>query len=417
MDYYALGSLILTLKRSSDAGCRVFHPIPRLTVSEHLNSTSSAQNHRPRSVIKPPSIDSKKVAGFPQLALSCPFMKRENAIMKLILALLTTSFLLAAAPLRAADAELTEGIYAELKTSKGDILLVLEYQKTPLTVCNFIALSEGKMTTNTRKDQPFYDGLNFHRVIPNFMVQGGCPLGTGTGSPGYRFVDEFDPSLKHSGPGILSMANSGPASNGSQFFITHKATPWLDNKHSVFGHVVKGLDVINKIAKGDQLSKVNIIRVGDKAKAFKADQAAFDTLKSNVKVPADPSAKNGQEGLDYRKKNLAKVGVKETKSGLQYKIIKPGDGTKPSATDKVTVHYRGTFIDGTEFDSSYKRNQPATFGLNQVIQGWSEGLQLIAPGGKIELVIPPEIAYGTRGRPSIPPNTTLLFEIELIKVN
>ena len=121
--------------------------------------------------------------------------------------------------------------------------------------------------------------------------------------------------------------------------------------------------------------------------------------------------------MDYRKKNLAKVGVKETKSGLQYKIIKPGDGTKPSATDKVTVHYRGTFIDGTEFDSSYKRNQPATFGLNQVIQGWSEGLQLIAPGGKIELVIPPEIAYGTRGRPSIPPNTTLLFEIELIKVN
>lgn len=181
--------------------------------------------------------------------------------------------------------------------------------------------------------------------------------------------------------------------------------------------MVKGLDVINKIAKGDQLSKVNIIRVGDKAKAFKADQAAFDTLKSNVKAPADPSAKNGQEGLDYRKKNLAKVGVKETKSGLQYKIIKPGDGTKPTATDKVTVHYRGTFIDGTEFDSSYKRNQPATFGLNQVIRGWSEGLQLIAPGGKIELVIPPEIAYGTRGRPPIPPNTTLLFEIELVKIN
>jgi FKBP-type peptidyl-prolyl cis-trans isomerase len=344
-------------------------------------------------------------------------MTRRDAKMKPILAFLTLTFLLAVAPLRAADADLAEGIYAELKTSKGDILLVLEYEKTPLTVCNFIALSEGKMTTNTRKDQPFYDGLKFHRVIPNFMVQGGCPLGTGTGSPGYRFVDEFDPSLKHSGPGILSMANSGPSSNGSQFFITHKATPWLDNKHSVFGHVIKGQDVVDKIAKGDQLTKVNIIRVGDKAKAFKADQAAFDALKSNVKAPADPGEKNGKEGQDYRKKNLTKDGVKETKSGLQYKIIKPGVGTKPSATDKVTVHYRGTFIDGTEFDSSYKRNEPATFPLNQVIQGWTEGLQLIAPGGKIELVIPPEIAYGPRGRGPIPPNTTLLFEVELVKID
>lgn len=176
---------------------------------------------------------------------------------------------------------LSEGLYARFETSKGDILCLLEFEKVPLTVCNFVALAEGKMDTKTRKESRFYDGLTFHRVIPDFMIQGGCPLGNGTGGPGYRFRDEIEPSLRHSGPGILSMANAGPDTNGSQFFITHKSTPWLDGKHAVFGHVLKGQDVVNKISNGDKIEKVEILRVGDKAEAFKADQETFDRLNTS----------------------------------------------------------------------------------------------------------------------------------------
>src|SRR2546422_2864713 len=172
----------------------------------------------------------------------------------------------------AAEGKLADGLYAEFNTSKGRIVCQLEFEKTPLTVVNFVGLAEG--TKNYSRDssvpkaqsKPFYDGLTFHRVIPSFMIQGGDPMGNGRGGPGYRFKDECRPDLKHSGPGTLSMANTGPASNGSQFFITHVATAWLDGKHTVFGHVVEGQEVVNKIAIGDKIESLKILRLGEKAK-------------------------------------------------------------------------------------------------------------------------------------------------------
>ncbi len=179
------------------------------------------------------------------------------------------------------EKKLPDGVYAEMETSKGKILLQLEFEKTPLTVANFVGLAEGTKYYSkhgeppTKQDKPFYDGLTFHRVIPDFMIQGGDPLGNGTGGPGYSFRNEIVPSLRHNDKGILSMANAGPDTNGSQFFITHKDTPWLDGKHTVFGHVVQGQDVVNNIVRGDTIVKVKILRIGEKAKAFKGDEADF----------------------------------------------------------------------------------------------------------------------------------------------
>jgi cyclophilin family peptidyl-prolyl cis-trans isomerase len=199
----------------------------------------------------------------------------------LVLALLAAGGL---ASLNGAEPEkkLADGVYAEMETSKGTILLQLEYEKVPLTVANFVGLAEGTKYYSTdgsaprKQDKPFYNGLKFHRVIPNFMIQGGDPEGSGRGGPGYQFRNEIDPSLKHDKAGVLSMANAGPDTNGSQFFITHKDTPWLDGRHTVFGHVVEGQDVVNKIEVGDTIKTIKILRVGEKAKAFKGDEAAFE---------------------------------------------------------------------------------------------------------------------------------------------
>ena len=179
--------------------------------------------------------------------------------------------------------DLNEGLYAELNTNKGDILINLNFKKVPVTVANFVSLSEGKNkeVSSEYSKKKYYDGLIFHRVIPDFMIQGGDPLGSGQGGPGYKFKDEFHESLSHDGPGVLSMANAGPKTNGSQFFITHKETPWLNGKHSVFGKVVEGMDIVNLIEQNDTIKNVSIIRVGRAAKSFKASKIFSNHFKED----------------------------------------------------------------------------------------------------------------------------------------
>ena len=309
---------------------------------------------------------------------------------------------------------MNNGIYAKFKTSKGDILVNLEYKKTPGTVGNFVALTEGNLENSVKKQgTPYYDGLKFHRVIPDFMIQGGCPLGTGTGGPGYKFDDEIHPDLKHDGPGKLSMANSGPATNGSQFFITHIETPWLDGKHTVFGNVVEGQNVVDTISQGDEMS-VEILRVGTEAEAYNAVEA-FRTFEGLRAKREEEERKRQQEILD----TVAK-GYEETQSGLRYKILQSGDGKKATKGANVSVHYKGQLLDGTVFDSSYKRKQPLEFsvGIGQVIAGWDEGILLLKVGDKARFVIPSNLAYGESGAGGvIPPNATLIFDVELMGIN
>ena len=305
-----------------------------------------------------------------------------------------------------------EGLFAQIKTSKGVIEIQLEYEKTPGTVGNFVGLSIGKIkNSNKELGKPYYDGLKFHRVINDFMIQGGCPIGTGTGDPGYKFDDEFNADLKHDKPGILSMANSGPATNGSQFFITHIETPWLDNKHTVFGHVIDGLDVVNSIVQDDEIINIKINAVGDKAQSFDPVKAFenFNKLK--------------EERINEQKKRTEKLlydlsdGYSKTDSGLMYKFLDNKNSNKPSKGEKVKVHYKGMLLDGTVFDSSFKRNQPIEFtlGIGQVIKGWDEGISLLGVGDKASFIIPSDLAYGESGAGGvIPPNATLLFEVELI---
>lgn len=313
-----------------------------------------------------------------------------------------------------------DGMYAKFETNKGSIYTALEFKKTPMTVANFVGLAEGKIKNTAKPDgTPYYDGLKFHRVIPNFMIQGGCPLGTGTGDPGYKFGDEIDTSLKHKGPGILSMANAGPGTNGSQFFITHVETPWLDGKHTIFGHVIQGQDVVNKIAMGDTLTHLVILRKGKEAEAFDAP-AVFEFEKGNVGAKAAAKAKADEEARAAANAAALKrfENATTTASGLKYIIEKPGEGAFPKASDQVTVFYRGTFTNGKEFDGNFGKT-PISFGLNQVIPGWTEGLQLMKPGGRAIFYIPYQIGYGENGHPSgvIPPKSDLIFEVELVKVN
>jgi len=329
-----------------------------------------------------------------------------------------------------------EGIFATISTTKGDIVLSLEYVKAPLTVANFISLAEGKnpnVKVERLKGKPFYDGLKFHRVINDFMIQGGDPDGNGTGGPGYSFKDEFVPELKFEKGGVLAMANSGPATNGSQFFITHKDTPWLNGKHTIFGHVVSGMDNVNKIVQDDIMTKITITRKGAASKKFDA-----------VKVIADESKKEEAKKAESQKVITAKAAyfasakaeATTTASGLKYKITQKGSGVKPAEGTTFFFHYAGYFEDGNLFDSSmaevakaygkYDANRDAQKGYQAfpfvagkkdgMIPGFLEALDMMTDGDKAIFFLPANLAYGEKGAGGvIPPNATLIFEIETYK--
>lgn len=340
----------------------------------------------------------------------------HNVIRSFVLVFLLTILI---GDMAMAETKLKDGLYAKFDTAKGEIICLLEFEKTPLTVANFVGLAEGTKELgggSGKQGTKFYDGLTFHRVIPDFMVQGGCPLGTGTGGPGYTFPDEIDPTLKHTSPGILSMANAGPGTNGSQFFITHVATPWLDGKHTVFGHVISGQEIVDKIAGNDKLNAIEIIRVGAKAEAFKSDQAAFDELLNSMESRAQEKGKAAQEdSLKAIKKQFPDAIT--TTSGLQYVVVAEGSGdATPAKGTMVKAHYTGKLLDGTKFDSSYDRGQPIDFpvGEGRVIKGWDEAFLSMKKGEKRVLIIPSDLGYGPSGRGPIPPNATMVFDVELV---
>jgi len=307
-----------------------------------------------------------------------------------------------------------DGIYAKFNTAKGSILAKLTHDKTPGTVGNFVGLAEGNLENNIKSmGKPYYDGLKFHRVIENFMVQCGCPQGVGSGGPGYQFDDEFHPELKHFGPGVLSMANSGPGTNGSQFFITHVETAWLDNKHTVFGFVVEGQDVVDAVKQGDLINSLEIVRVGDEAQKWNAIEA-FRTFEGSREKKIEDQKKGAEDALE----KLA-AGFEKTESGLRYKMIQKGNGKQAEKGKNVSVHYSGSLENGEVFDSSYKRKQPIDFklGVGNVIEGWDEGIALLQVGDKARFVIPSYLGYGSSGAGGvIPPDATLIFDVELMDV-
>lgn len=306
------------------------------------------------------------------------------------------------------------GIYAKFNTTKGEILVKLTHDKTPGTVGNFVGLAEGNLENNEKpQGKPYYDGLKFHRVIPDFMIQGGCPQGSGAGGPGYKFDDEFHPELKHDRPGVLSMANAGPGTNGSQFFITHIETAWLDNKHTVFGHVVEGQDIVDAIAQGDSIESLEIVREGEEAKNWNAIEA-FRTFEGSREKRMAEEKKQAEAAME----KLA-AGFDKTESGLRYKLIQKGNGKKAEKGKTVSVHYTGSLENGQVFDSSYKRKQPIDFplGMGNVIEGWDEGIALLSVGDKARFVIPSHLGYGSTGAGGvIPPDATLIFDVELMDV-
>jgi peptidylprolyl isomerase len=317
------------------------------------------------------------------------------------------------------QAKLDDGLYANLHTNQGDIIVQLEFEKTPLTVINFVGLAEGTKKSNIKFGKPFYDGLKFHRVIDNFMIQGGDPKGNGTGGPGYKFKDEIT-DLNHNTGGILSMANSGANTNGSQFFITHMATPWLDGKHTVFGHVVKGMDVVNIIKKDDFIRKVKIIRIGDKAKNFKTDEKAFNA-KNTTRVKKK-TKRVKKKVIDFSKQN-AKLANFISKHYVNAKIAdghfveinQLGKGDKPNKGDLVKVSLAIDLDDGTNMRTA---DEPLAFaaGSGTLISIIDNSVLDMNVGEIRTLIAPHYKVYGNTDR-GLSSNSILIFKLELLSIN
>ena len=328
-------------------------------------------------------------------------------------------------------------IYASIETNKGIIKTELFFNQTPVTVANFISLAEGnnKEVSDQYKGKKYYNGLTFHRVIPDFMIQGGDPTGTGSGSPGYNFKDEFVDELKHDSPGTLSMANAGPGTNGSQFFITHKETPWLDGGHTVFGKVLEGQNVVDKIEQGDSIVNVEIIRDGSGAKRFNAAKVFTNHFKEDEKLKKDAEKKLLKLKDEVSKiHNKLKNEANETETGLKYFINEKGDGDKVDESKVILTHYAVYFEDGNLLDTSILKvaekydmfdNRRAQGGgyspieakvgpKDMMIQGFKEGLKLLNIGDKATLFLPYYLAYGETESRGIPAKSNLIFEVEIV---
>ena len=317
------------------------------------------------------------------------------------------------AAMAAENAALGNGLFARITTTRGDIVVFLEHERTPLTVTNFVALAEGTMTA--AGGRPFFDGLTFHRVISNFMIQTGCPLGNGTGGPGYRFPDEIDPSLRHDGPGVLSMANAGPGTNGSQFFITHVATPWLDGNHTVFGRVIQGQTVVNAIQQGDRIERIAVVRNGPDANAFRADQASFDALLRNAGVAAAARVA-AQRDADIAQIEQTYPAAAISPSGLRWVVDRAGTGPRPTPGSTAVVNIRGNLLSGTVFANTDLTGgeEELPVGTGRILPGLDEAILDMTVGEIRTVIVPPELAYGDRAVENIiPANSFLVFRIEL----
>ncbi|HEU0137064.1 MAG TPA: peptidylprolyl isomerase [Flavobacterium sp.] len=346
--------------------------------------------------------------------------------------------------------DLPDGLYAEMETSKGTIMLELNYQKAPITVANFVTLAEGKNTfvKESMQGRQFYDGLKFHRVISDFMIQGGDPDGNGSGDAGYKFKDEIT-DLAHDAPGVLSMANSGPGTNSSQFFITHVATPWLNGLHTVFGRVIgTGMETVNKIRQDDIINSVKIIRIGDAAKKFDAVKIFADYYENESDSRKRKDLVDAENKRLYEEKFRAVIEDKKTyfesiksdaaksSTGLRYVITKKGGGAKPKNGAVVYIHYAGFLENGELFDSSIKSVATAfgkfdpqrevaggyepielVYGNRRaMIPGFTEGIEKMAFGDTAVLFIPSGLAYGAQGAGGvIPPNADIIFQVELLE--
>ncbi|MFT6095500.1 MAG: peptidylprolyl isomerase [Nonlabens sp.] len=351
--------------------------------------------------------------------------------------------------------DVEDGIYAEIQTNKGIMFAQLYYQEAPISSANFIALAEGKhpLVNDSLKGKPFYDGLIFHRVMKDFMIQGGDITGTGSGDIGYKFDQEVTDTLKHDSKGILSMANSGPDTNGSQFFIMHKENPSLDMRYNVFGKVVKGIEVVDSIAMtpvdGQRpvdsmvMQKISIIRKGKEAKKWDAVKT-FEEAISAAEAKKEEAAKLAAErkaaapaARTAKSEDLMTLKAKATKlpnSNVMVYIKTEGTGLKPAEGVSVLMDYSGFFMNGTLFDSSIleiaqqfdninaRKEQMGAYAPMPVqysssvgmVQGFKDAMLSMNYGDEIVAFIPSDLAYGERGAGGvIPPNTDLVFEMKI----